>query len=113
MKTSSKQLALQLRIRAWINALIGMAALWVVAYALTGDLLRSFMFCGALFLMNLCFKQFRSQLSTADMIEYLPFIKKFDEEMKDNAVIGEAGEPLKSNEPIYFDPKTGEFRRIK
>lgn len=82
MNISRKQLAQRLRIRAWINAMIGLAALWVVAYALTGDVLRSFMFCGALFLMSLCHKQFRSQLSAADVIEYLPFIKQFDEEMK-------------------------------
>lgn len=82
MKRSRSKAVRNLRLNAWLNALLGLGALWVVAFALTGDELRAGMFCVALALAQLCYQKSRKQSYAADILEKLPFFEQFDQEMK-------------------------------
>ena len=97
----------KLRFSALLYGIVFLCALWAVAYAVAGNFLRSFLFVGALLLANVVYGQFKRMTRSADILELMPFIKEFDEEMKKSNTV------KKSNPRghAYFDPETGEFKK--
>lgn len=80
MKT--KNMVFKLRFSALLYGIVFLCALWAIAYALTGSFLRSFLFVGALLLASVVYGQSQRLTRSADIIELMPFVKEFDEEMK-------------------------------
>ena len=72
----------KLRLFAFFFNLLSLAGIWCVAYAVTGDVLRSFLFVGALALVSVAYSQSKHLTRTADTIEVMPFIEQFGEDMK-------------------------------
>lgn len=72
-----------LRLSAFVYTIIFLAALWVVAFSITGNVLRSFMFIGAVVLAGVAYSQSSRLAHSADVIEMEPFWKEFEKEMKD------------------------------
>ena len=72
-----------LRLIAFIYTIISLVALWVVAFSITGNVLRSFMFIGAVVLAGVAYSHSDRLAHTADVIEMEPFWKEFEKEMKD------------------------------
>jgi hypothetical protein len=99
---------LKLRLSSFVFGLLALAGVWCIAFAITYDILRSFLLVGALALVSVASSQARHLTRIANTIEVMPFIKQFDEEMKDNTV--EKSNPLGH---AYFDPETGEFKKNK
>lgn len=80
MPKNTKQILRSLRLRTWFYATVCLLALWVVAYALTGDILRACLFCAALFLLGVAYLQYQISAHTAGVVQrHSAFLNNLDQ----------------------------------
>ena len=114
LNKAARTRVLKLKIASLLYWLVFMGSVWALAFALTGSMFRAFLATFAFGLAVVAYGQFRNNAQSARIVEMLPLIRDFDEEMNGTGrIIRKAGEKLKGGDSVYIDPTTGEVKKTK